>query len=410
MANSAAAAVVAQKLSSGSPQVDVPLPRLQWIEVFDQQAPLEPHRLPVPRLFQRGQEKCGRLQPAAVQFWMSRGLEKKVTAIFTVQIDQLLAFDGPTEESPFVDGARVVVCCNGMTVDPEILAKLPPLPNTDAVWQRITKSVNGHSAQNLWRHAHARVSAVVSFKVAMRPRTQSGTIIEKTDAKGDTKLQVDVTLPTEAQAEGLAEAQPKDVVGVAAATPVASAQKLTPSQSNMRKSRTCSDVGLTLSPKLVSVIGLERGGGGDSAPPKGMPALDPNAAPPRSRDVKELVDVGVQVDSPRMAQPPDKSRPFMVDASTSTEPWEIVIARASGAPVGSTKTDGSVSTSGAVLAATSLRPSDLEADTGQCTAETLRTARPSSSVLGCGALRRGCGVAGDSDEERDVAVGVERVF
>lgn len=150
-----------------------PLPKLKWVEVYDQKRLHRMHKIPVPRLFQRGQEHCGKLTHEAVFRWLSRSLEKKVTAVYTgtappvakngsiVGAWSLAEFD-PEAESPFVDGVAIVCCCNGEDLRPE----LQPQRSEAEAPMRGEKTAP-------WRRAVARVRIVSAFAQPWRIRERS---------------------------------------------------------------------------------------------------------------------------------------------------------------------------------------------------------------------------------------------
>jgi len=110
-----------------------PLPQLMWVDIFDQRDMAKPKQLPVPKLFQQGQEHNGRMTMDAVLRWLSRGLERNVTSVhigtLTTTGDgrawSLAAFRSDAVASPFVEGAAVVVCCDGEGLRPGVAAALP---------------------------------------------------------------------------------------------------------------------------------------------------------------------------------------------------------------------------------------------------------------------------------------------
>lgn len=181
----AAATVVATR---GSRPVNTELPKLQWVEAFRQNHPTSPHKLPVPRLFQRGQEGKGRLTEDAVLLWLSRGLDRKVTSAYVINWTSagpdIVKFESHCSPSPFVDGCRIVVLCGGEKLDPSIAQRLPlPERPMDTVWSKFYAMRGGRSGggkaddakegeeqmtdaeqRSLWLRATKKVQVALAFR------------------------------------------------------------------------------------------------------------------------------------------------------------------------------------------------------------------------------------------------------
>jgi len=182
-AAAAATAVLRQRNGSVGGDVNFELPKLQWVQVYDQQAPSHLYRVPVPRLFQHGQEQFGKLRMSLVTAWLSRAVDQQVTAIFTSpcsgandrgQQVGLVPFDETVAKSPFDEGCIVVVCCNGDSLVPEILSKLP---NKETIGEyairQLQRFVGGKDTEETkeavcetakhWGKARARVGVMVAL-------------------------------------------------------------------------------------------------------------------------------------------------------------------------------------------------------------------------------------------------------
>eukprot|EP00931_Biecheleriopsis_adriatica_P123114 TRINITY_DN98176_c0_g1_i1.p1 TRINITY_DN98176_c0_g1~~TRINITY_DN98176_c0_g1_i1.p1 ORF type:complete len:181 (-),score=27.54 TRINITY_DN98176_c0_g1_i1:141-683(-) len=105
--------------------------------VYDQSAPERSHQLRVPRAFRLGEEARGKISREAVLQWLSHRLSRNVTDVGIVYEESpghpaVLAFfsdrDIEIEGSPFREGARLVVVCNGDTPDNSALAKIGKPP------------------------------------------------------------------------------------------------------------------------------------------------------------------------------------------------------------------------------------------------------------------------------------------
>eukprot|EP00930_Biecheleria_cincta_P028022 TRINITY_DN19563_c0_g1_i1.p1 TRINITY_DN19563_c0_g1~~TRINITY_DN19563_c0_g1_i1.p1 ORF type:complete len:364 (+),score=60.02 TRINITY_DN19563_c0_g1_i1:139-1230(+) len=137
--------------------------KFTYIDVYDQRDLKEPLHLPVPAAFLPNlsrKKKTNLMQDKeAACRWLSRALQKRVTAIYIQrQSDdswQLLLFPLPDDSPPFQDGTIAVVCCDGRGLHPDITEKLP-LKQLEEVKRRgvfawINKTVGAFSTRSLGR-------------------------------------------------------------------------------------------------------------------------------------------------------------------------------------------------------------------------------------------------------------------
>eukprot|EP00931_Biecheleriopsis_adriatica_P058719 TRINITY_DN35033_c0_g1_i2.p1 TRINITY_DN35033_c0_g1~~TRINITY_DN35033_c0_g1_i2.p1 ORF type:complete len:166 (+),score=27.26 TRINITY_DN35033_c0_g1_i2:28-525(+) len=114
------------------------VPEAANVWVYDQNEPHDPHKLRVPRAFRPGQEARGKVTREAVLHWLGNQLSRNVTDVGVVHEQceghpPVLAFFCDhaieMEGSPFKEGTRLVVMCDGCSPDPATLVRigLPPL-------------------------------------------------------------------------------------------------------------------------------------------------------------------------------------------------------------------------------------------------------------------------------------------
>lgn len=110
--------------------------KFTYIDVLDQTNLKEPMRLAVPMAFtprparMKNIKKMNLMQDKeAACRWLSRALQKSVTAIYLQKRGddgwRLLPFPLQDDSPPFLEGTVVVVCCNGQTLDSDVTKNLP---------------------------------------------------------------------------------------------------------------------------------------------------------------------------------------------------------------------------------------------------------------------------------------------
>ncbi|CAJ1374198.1 unnamed protein product [Effrenium voratum] len=142
------------------------LPKMPWIYVCDQRQPVQPRRLPVPKYFQCGNEHAGKLTWESVAKWLSRGVERQVTAIW-IASEQAGKNEWKVQElpmqlmsSPFKDGTLVVVCCAEETLTPNIFAQLPAPSKLHRQMSKEAVALGG----KMWKSARSRVGVIMAFR------------------------------------------------------------------------------------------------------------------------------------------------------------------------------------------------------------------------------------------------------
>eukprot|EP00930_Biecheleria_cincta_P017570 TRINITY_DN13924_c1_g1_i1.p1 TRINITY_DN13924_c1_g1~~TRINITY_DN13924_c1_g1_i1.p1 ORF type:complete len:368 (+),score=43.48 TRINITY_DN13924_c1_g1_i1:29-1132(+) len=175
MSTAAAACTVIRGLNKDDAVTSLgELPKLPWIHLCDQQNVHKLIKVPVPKFFQRGQEHARRLTPEALHKWLSRVSGKNVTCVHiavgmrkSLDNRRLIPFqyDSAVKMSPFVDGALVVVCCNGAALDPEVCSKLKSPSSRSPSKERASnvQSQVQSGVAKLWSSARARVHASRAF-------------------------------------------------------------------------------------------------------------------------------------------------------------------------------------------------------------------------------------------------------
>ncbi|CAE8630518.1 unnamed protein product [Polarella glacialis] len=112
------------------------IPDAPCVQVFDQAQPGRSWELRVPKAFRHGAESRGKVTREAVLLWLSNQLRRQVTDIGIVHEARgahpaVLVFfsdkDILDEGTPFEQGVRVVVCCNGAPPQLGVLSRLCPL-------------------------------------------------------------------------------------------------------------------------------------------------------------------------------------------------------------------------------------------------------------------------------------------
>lgn len=121
--------------------------RLPVVDVYEQNCMRRVHKITVPKILSPGFERMGHLTEYIALSWLSKALEMTVTRVYILRrLDKkigLIRFKHNVargkednifvwSQTPFHEGAKVVVCCNDERIKPQNIKQLPELSKIDA--------------------------------------------------------------------------------------------------------------------------------------------------------------------------------------------------------------------------------------------------------------------------------------
>jgi hypothetical protein len=116
--------------------------QVQVVDVYEQSSIPQVTKVPVVKILSPGLERMGHLTEFIALSWLSKALDKNVTRVYILRRHagkvEIIRFKHTVNrgddkgnfvwsQTPFHDGAKVIVCCEGERLKPELVKQLPEL-------------------------------------------------------------------------------------------------------------------------------------------------------------------------------------------------------------------------------------------------------------------------------------------